>query len=262
MHAAHEIFENGLAVGATNVTATLQARHPKVTGITYVPYYLLFDEHGELVYHHQGGPYHGGDRTAVLDRVRDRVAELPRIYVGKTPYPKHTKLAAQVAEGKRLGSTLARLARALEAAPKDTELARLVKAVERYATRETAVWVSQLAISPKKAHKRLQTLASAYRDTPWGEKLKAAAARHNETAARSQHKQAAEKLRVIRSAWTKLTPSKGNGGRVRNPIDPTFRKRHRAALDLLLGQIDELTATFPETPAAAWAQGLGQLLKR
>ena len=50
--ALHEIFQNGLPVTSSNVSATLSARHPDVTGITYVSYYIVFDKHGDLAYHH------------------------------------------------------------------------------------------------------------------------------------------------------------------------------------------------------------------
>ena len=56
--ARHEIFQNGLDPLTSNVSVVKAANHSWVTGTGYVPYYMVFDHHGDLVHHHQGGPYH------------------------------------------------------------------------------------------------------------------------------------------------------------------------------------------------------------
>lgn len=170
--ALHEIFQNGLSIAPPNVSATMSARHPKVSGIKYVPYYLVFDHHGDLVDHHQGGLYHGGDGKKVLGRVRALLDAVPSIYVGKAPYETHKKLASQISGGKKLSASLRKLAKAFEKTPDDPELARLIAAVERHARTEKASLENDLATNPKGAFKKLDKLSKAYSGTPWGSTLR------------------------------------------------------------------------------------------
>ena len=42
----------------------------------YVPYYVIFDEHGKQIHHNMGGPFHGGDGI-------EKYRELTRAAVSK-----------------------------------------------------------------------------------------------------------------------------------------------------------------------------------
>ena len=46
---------NGLSDDTTNLTVTSRGRHSKVKGNGYVPYYMVFDHHGDLAHHHMCG---------------------------------------------------------------------------------------------------------------------------------------------------------------------------------------------------------------
>ena len=129
--ALHEIFQNGLDVLADNVTVTKFTNHPGVQGTGYVPYYMVFDEHGQLAYHHQGGPYHGGDGSAVLDRVRGMVKQLPKVILdpqqGGTDHP----IAKQLRSDPSFAKGARALAKALQETPSDAHLRGLEEVLER-----------------------------------------------------------------------------------------------------------------------------------
>ena len=260
--ALHEIFQNGLSVAPPNVSATMSARHPKVQGIKYVPYYIVFDHHGDLVYHHQGGPYHGGDGKDVLARVRTMLKEVPAIYVGKEPFETHKRLADEISRGKKLGASLKKLAKALEAAPDDPELARLVAAIERHARNERASIESDLATNPKGAFKALDLLEKAYAETAWGSDIKELAAQYEAKSVRKASEVAAKELNSIVAGWQKLPAVRGNGGQVRNPLDERFRTQNAAHLDELKKALGSLTEDAKYLPAGARAAALLGLLSK
>ena len=258
--ALHEIFNNGLSVTSGNVTPTLQARHPGVTGITYVPYYLVFDHHGDLVYHHQGGPYHGGDRTAVLDRVRNMLKEVPVVYVGKEEYRTHAKLAAKIASGKALAGNLKKLAAAVAKSPEDAELKRLAAAVERYAMQAVKAFEAQVVKDPKRALDTLGKLAKGYERTPWGNDLVEFAKSAKEM--RSKHLAAHKEFAKVQRVWKQLKARPGNGGAVRNPVDRDFRQTNRAVLDPLLAALEALEERYADVPAGKAGAHWLTLLRR
>ncbi|MEM7165163.1 MAG: hypothetical protein AAF581_06835 [Planctomycetota bacterium] len=260
--ALHEAFENGVDPLGANVTATLQSRHPGVTGIRYVPYYLVFDHHGDLVYHHQGGPYHGGDRKAVLQRVRKMLTAVPAIYVGKAAYSTHAALARKIESGKQLGKQLEALGKELAASPDDAELARLVEAVERNAGNAVAAFQREVPRNSKAALQALGKVAKAYEGTPWGAQLLAAAKAAADRGSGKRHATASKKLQSARSLWGKLQAFKGNGSQVRNPIDKNFRSANDAALKELRPLLTALATEYPELPAGQVASRWLQLLKQ
>ena len=85
-----------LEASTPNFTVTSFGGHPGVKGNGYVPYYMVFDQHGDLAYHHMCGGYHGGDGLAMIDRVDKLLKETPEIYLGKEPFEAVPKLAAKL----------------------------------------------------------------------------------------------------------------------------------------------------------------------
>ena len=259
--ALREIFQNGLGPVTPNVTVTLQSRHPGVRGITYVPYYLVFDHHGVLVYHHQGGPYHGGDRNAVLERVRSMIAEVPAIYVGRTPYSKHQQLAKSIASGENLGPNLTQLAELVAKSPSDTELKLLVAAVERHAKVTTRKFERDVALDEKRALGVMESTAKAYRGTPWGAALVARAAKLDRSA-KNSYAAAATELGAARNLWSELRSRTGNRGQVRNPFDVEFRAMNQEALAQLAAKLQSLSRDHADSSAGDIAASWLSLLRR
>ena len=219
----HEIFQNGLALDTSNVTVTRAAGHPGVKGTGYVPYYLVFDHHGDLAYHHQGGPYHGGDGDAVHDRVRAMLRDVPQVYVGREPYEQHAKLAREIASGKRHKSALARLHAALEEAPADGELLRLCAAIERLVASQVAELERIFAVDPKRAYKLLDAAREDSAGTRWSGPLDEVAERYGDRVTRQKIEDGAKLLTATMKRWRRLAPVQGNGGEVHNPLDEEFR---------------------------------------
>ena len=259
--AKHEIFQNGLDPLTTNVTVSKQARHPGVKGTGYVPYYLVFDQHGDLAYHHQGGPYHGGDGTAVLDRVRGMLKELPVVYVGKEPFERFEKLASELRKGRKLQRSFATLAAALKVTPEDAELARLASAVERHRDRTLARAATRMALDPGAALKELREAAKHFAHTPWSEPLDAAVANYQDRGVSRANEEAAKQLRGILKRLEKLERVAGNGGKVLNPLDARFRSENERGLKQLVESLRELREEFPSSPAAGRAAELLALLE-
>ncbi|NJN14328.1 MAG: hypothetical protein HC813_01385, partial [Planctomycetes bacterium] len=96
----------GLSPAAPNFTVSSFGGHPKVKGNGYVPYYLVFDHHGDLAHHHMCGDYHGGDGLGMIDWVEKLLKAAPEIYLGREPFAAHADLAAKVASRKRFPATL------------------------------------------------------------------------------------------------------------------------------------------------------------
>lgn len=254
--ALHEIFENGLSLTSRNVSATLHARHPGVKGTGYVPYYMVFDRHGDLAHHHQGGPYHGGDGEAVLERVREMLKDAPRIYVGKEPFATHEKLAKEISEGKKLGRSLEKLQRAVADSPDDPELKRLVEAVERHGRNALRRFERDVATRSKGAIKDLSALARAYGKTPWGTKLVERAEALEGKGVAKAHNTSAKLLTKALAGWERLAPVRGNGGQVRNPADGRFRKNNEELLKSVTGLLERVVEEHGELPAGKEAKRL------
>ena len=230
-----------------------------MTGTGYVPYYLVFDHHGDLVHHHQGGPYHGGDGTAVLDRVRTMLAAVPAVYTGKEPFERHGKLARELASGKKLRATLPKIARALAAAPDDAELQRLAAAVHTHVQRFVEDADRGLARDPASFFETLDAYAAATAETPWAARLEELAGAFDR-AARKRHESAAKDLAKAMKRWAKLDPVRGNRGEVRNPLNDAFRRQNRRALEALARDLKQIATAHPELPVSRRAGELAELL--
>ncbi len=61
-----------------NFSLVNQTRYKRGVKVgNYVPYYFIFDHTGKLRYHHQAGPWHGGDKNTYLELVKKLIAEVP-----------------------------------------------------------------------------------------------------------------------------------------------------------------------------------------
>ena len=260
-HVRHEIFRNGLEPVTTNVSVTKSAGHPGVRGTGYVPYYLVFDHHGDLVHHHQGGPYHGGDGLAVLDRVRSMLEEVPQVYVGKEPYAEHAELAAEIASGKESRGAIARLQTALDESKDDPELTRLAAFVELMVVRRAAELENRLALDPKRGFTLLDAALSDVRGTAFSAPLEKIARKYEDRNLRKRLERTAEGLASVSKTWSALETVRGNGGEVRNPLDARFRRANERELAKLVGELRSIVEEGQGLPtgrrAQLWLDALG-----
>ena len=247
--AKHEIFQNGLAPLSPNVTVSLQGGHPGVKGTGYVPYYLVFDQHGDLAYHHQGGPYHGGDGVAVLDRVREMLQDVHVVYVGKQPFERFDKLARQLQAGKGLRKSFKELTEALTESPKDQELVRLVAGVKQYQVRLAAKAEQLLATDPEGARKMLKTAVKDFADTPWNKLVEDLSTNLHDPDKFKLHKDAAKALKKVVAKINKLGRVAGNSGTVLNPVDPKFQTTNGRALEGIKQDLRSISNQYSSLPA-------------
>lgn len=143
-----------------NFTCTSFGRHPRVKSAGSVPYYMVFDHHGDIVYHHMAGAYHGGDGLRMIEWVDDLLKDTPAIYLGKEPFLIHAKLADQIASGKNLGTNIPRLeaTQGAEGLEGSEELERLYTAVTTWRDRELKAAAGLLATRPSAVVAALKSL--------------------------------------------------------------------------------------------------------
>ncbi|QDU86175.1 hypothetical protein Pla163_33250 [Planctomycetes bacterium Pla163] len=256
----HEIFQNGLGLAPANVSVVKGASHPGVTDTGHAPYYMVFDQHGALVHHHLGGPYHGGDGLAVLERVREMLRHVPAVYTGSEPFDEYAKLAERIASGVKLERSMADLEDALADAPDDPELVRLAAAVERHVARRTDAAEALLARDPKEGFDQLDDLVESTAGTRWHQRTQPLAERFAERDTRKNAEKAAKALNAQLKAWNKLEPVAGNGGDVLDPFDPTFRAQNAAALAKIGAGLREIVTDYGSAPAAEHAARLAGLI--
>lgn len=159
----------GLAEDTPNVTVTSFGRHPMVKGTGYVPYYMVFDQHGELAHHHMCGPYHGGDGFKMVEWVDNLLKDVSAIYLGKEPYRAVPKLAAAVGKKKNLPATILAIRKKLDAGAtgaEKAELERLVAAIGDYRTRMLERADKLVGINPSAVIPSLTALLKDFRGTP------------------------------------------------------------------------------------------------
>ena len=159
----------GLSPDSPNFTVTSFGRHPKVKGNGYVPYYMVFDQHGDLAYHHMCGNYHGGDGLRMIEWVDKLLEETPAIYLGKEPFTVHGKLAAQVGGKKKLPAAILEIDRRLAAGPGEdekAELERLKTAITDYRARMLQRSEALLAKNPPEVLPALEALLKDLKGTP------------------------------------------------------------------------------------------------
>ena len=153
----------GLAADTPNVTVTSFGRHPKVKGNGYVPYYMVFDQHGDLVHHHMCGAYHGGDGLKMIEWVDKLLKDVDAVYLGKEPFARFDKLAKRVGRKKDFGEVEKKLADA--SAEDKSELERLWAAIQDYRTRMLARAEKLHATAPGEVVDALQDLAKDLKGT-------------------------------------------------------------------------------------------------
>ncbi|MHC4973935.1 MAG: nucleotide exchange factor GrpE [Planctomycetota bacterium] len=161
------IREKKLAADTPNFTVTSFGGHPKVKGNGYVPYYMVFDQHGKLVRHHMCGAYHGGDGLEMIEWVDKLLKETPEIYLGKDAYPTVPKLAARIGAKKGLPGAVKEVETRLAAArgEEKAELARLQAAVSRYRDRQLARAERFCATQPGRVLPTLEALGKDLKGT-------------------------------------------------------------------------------------------------
>lgn len=132
------VKEEGLAADSPNMTVSSFGGHPKVKGNGYVPYYMVFDHHGDLVHHHMCGQWHGGDGLRMIELVDELLQAVPAVYLGKEPFTAVPRLAQQIGKLERLPAALAEIDKRLSGEPADAErgeLGRLSAAIDDYRVR-------------------------------------------------------------------------------------------------------------------------------
>ena len=138
--------------------------HPKVSGNGYVPYYMVFDQHGNLVHHHMCGAYHGGDGLKMIELVDKLLKESQAIYLGREPFQAVPKLAARIGAGKKLGAAVKEVEKRLATAARTekAELERLQVAVVRYRDQELERAEALISTQPSRMMPALADLAKEF----------------------------------------------------------------------------------------------------
>ena len=163
------IKSKGLSADTPNCTVTSQGRHPKVQGNGYVPYYMVFNQHGELVHHHMCGDYHGGDGLKMIEIVDELLKSVPAIYLGKETFVAVPKLAKQVGAKKNLPAALKEIENRRAGEPGRGELGeldRLTAAIQDYRARMLAEADKLMAENPPEVVPALSALQKDFKGTP------------------------------------------------------------------------------------------------
>ena len=206
------IRSQGVAADTPNFTVTSFGRHPKVKGNGYVPYYIVFDHHGNLVHHHMCGNYHGGDGLKMIDWVDKLMAKAPAIYLGQEPFEHATKLAKQVSKRSKLGTAVKTIEKQLAAdstsADLRADLKRLMTTVTAWRDKELARALALEASKPSRVVGSLSALAKELK----GSSLAPAVEEQLAIKKKSTELKAAvaveKSLRKLEKSFAKLTPCK------------------------------------------------------
>ncbi len=161
----------GLSGDVSNFSVTNGGRHPGVAGNGYVPYYMIFDHTGRLVYDHMCGDYHGGDGLKMIEIVNKLLKEAQEIYLGKEPFAVIPKLAAQVAKKKRLAAAVKKIETELAGQPdraRRAELQRLHDAVQAWHDRTFDGIVKLSGTNPPAVIPSMKRLANDLKGTKMG----------------------------------------------------------------------------------------------
>ena len=258
-HVVHEIFQNGLDLDSPNVSVTKFGHHPGVEGTGFVPYYMLFDHHGDLVRHHQGGPYHGGDGLSVLNRIRSMLKDVPALYVGKEPYTRHKDLAQRLQSTQSLQADLELLQTKLAENPEDEELTRLSHWVARYVQRRTQEIEHRLSVDPEGAQAELQTSLQTFKGSSFGAALMALHTSLQDADMKKRYHDGAAHLNHALRGWSNLSPIQGNRDPVLNPLDLEFRNANGDALRRVAQHLRH-AVEFPDLPAGRRANEMLRVL--
>ncbi|MEE8106760.1 MAG: hypothetical protein V3T86_14605 [Planctomycetota bacterium] len=162
---------NGLSDDTTNLTVTSRGRHSKVKGNGYVPYYMVFDQHGNLAHHHMCGDYHGGDGLKMIEWVDKLLKESGDIYLGAEPYEHAPKLAKQIASKKSLAAAVKKVETERAAGATGgrlSDLDRLYAALTTYRDGRLEGVARLLATKPDRVLKTLKVLDKEMKGTELG----------------------------------------------------------------------------------------------
>ncbi len=154
-----------------NFTVSSFGGHPDVSGSGYVPYYMVFDHHGDLAYHHMCGQYHGGDGLEMLTWIDRLLMDTPEIYLGKEPYKHEAKLAKQISKKKSLPSAIKQIETRLATEPRasEGELQRLHDALKGYRDSRLSRADGFIAKQPSRVLPIVKALAKDFKGTQLGQ---------------------------------------------------------------------------------------------
>ena len=224
---------NGLSDQTPNLTVTSFGGHPKVKGNGSVPYYMVFDQHGDLVRHHMCGAYHGGDGLQMIEWVDKLLKESSDIYLGAKPYEHAPKLAKQIARKKALPAAI----KAVEAeraagatGGRAADLDRLHQALVSYRDGRLDGVERLLAANPSRVIKTLQVLAKEMKGTELGKPVDAKLAELGKSA----------DLKTAIGIWKSFQKTKKRVEK--NPTD-RIKKKARSKLEKLIDGQDALPVT-------------------
>ncbi len=170
----------GLSGDVSNFSVTNGGRHPGVAGNGYVPYYMIFDHTGRLVYDHMCGDYHGGDGLKMIERVDELLKKAPYLYLGKEPFHKIGALAERASGRNKLAAVIKEVEDRLslpqadsEPAETKTELERLLAVLTDYRDRRLKNVAAAVHRNPNRVLSMLKELLREFRGTGLGEAVAA-----------------------------------------------------------------------------------------
>jgi len=224
---------NGLSDETPNLTVTSFGRHPKVKGNGYVPYYMVFDQHGNLAHHHMCGDYHGGDGLNMIEWVDKLLKDSGDIYLGAEPYEHAPKLAKQIAAKKSLPAAI----KAVEAeraaggrGGRKSDLDRLHAALTTYRDGRLEGVERMLATNPNRVIKTLKVLSREMGGTELGKPVEAKLAELSKS----------PDLKAAIGIWKSFQKTKKRVEK--NPTAGT-KKKARSKLEKLIDGQDALPVT-------------------
>jgi hypothetical protein len=258
----------GLSADAPNFTVTSFGRHPKVKGNGYVPYYMVFNHHGDLVRHHMCGGYHGGDGLKCIALVEELLLHTPAIYLGREPFETIPKLAAKVKSGKGYAPAVKtseeRLASGKEDEGTAAELKRLLQGVERYRDRHLRRAEKQMANRPSLVIPHLLRLEKELKGTAMGEPVTRRIADLKSSNAIKTAEGMEKKFAKIRMSLERPGPCKDCKRRRRKRMNlgcTVCRQLHGPVIAKVRKQLEELAATNPELPIAETIRAFAKRLE-
>ena len=229
-------------------------RHPRVKSAGSVPYYMVFDQHGDIVHHHMAGAYHGGDGDGQVGVVEKLLKGTPTIYLGREPYPQLAKVAKKVGQGRKAGAALKPLEGALEAEPDEArkgEITRLLAAVEEWRDRQLRHAVRGLATRPSGVVPRLEELAKMLSGSALADEVGVRLAEVKEGDALTRAIAVEKSLAKLEKQLAKAKPCDGckrQGAKSARTSCDGCRGKARKAFGKVAGALDELASAHADLP--------------
>lgn len=256
----------GLAENTPNFTITDFGSHPRVETSGFVPYYIVFDHHGNLAHHHTAGNDHGGDGRDMYRWVDRLVKAAPAIYLGESPFTHLPELAAAVAEKKRFPGSVLEIEKRLAAGPDAAtraELDRLLTAIRAYRDHQMETVTRDLVHAPDRVLPRLRRLSRELADTSLAAdvdpRLQSLEGSEVLAASRRLH----DNMRKVRLKLEKRKACKscrGMGIRKLQPDCSDCRAAHPEAFAKAEKQLERLVEAHPDLPITARVRAYLQAL--